>query len=390
MFFTQRQLRGKRARPKRRLRSGRTQTSASKTRHQVAGEGSAMQEYETIKGARAMLQACQANAPSERTVTGYVAKTALIMRRAGPDADIEALINQAKKTQSASTWFSRRAALMHSFRLGIGQLLAEQDTMQRAVKAAEAAGSSPSLERWQKAVRKMGRMVEWHKRLQDEPGPPVEQRRPRHSKRRDLRGLSEDWREKLVTRMPNYRLAALTNAVTGCRSDELLSGVQLEIRGGHLVATIIGSKVTEKTGQPWRRLYWSTDSASPLIRALIAEVQAGASVALIKDAKAYSGAMRAAGGREWPKRKTTVTPYCMRHALAADMKASGMNAAEISAGLGHCSNVTKQYYGTASQGGGARSVAPLKVEAERKVMVARSKPVSILARADGKKPNFPK
>lgn len=59
-------------------------------------------------------------------------------------------------------------------------------------------------------------------------------------------------------------------------------------------------------------------------------------------------------------------PYCMRHALAADMKASGMGAAEISAGLGHCSDVTKQYYGAASQGGGARSAAPSKVEAAEK------------------------
>lgn len=350
-----------------------------------------MQEYETIKSARATLQASQASAPSERTVAGYVAKTALIMRRAGPGADIEALIAQAKQTQSASTWFSRRAALMYSFRLGVGQLLAEQDTMQRSLKAAQAVGGSPSWEGWQKAVRKIGRMVEWHKRLQGEPGPPVEERRARHSKRRDLRGLPDDWRERLVARMPNYRLAVLANAVTGCRPDELVKGVQLTIEGGMLMATIQGAKVTGTTGQPWRRLFWSTDSNSPLVRALVAEVEAGASVAQIKDSKAYSGAMRAAGGREWPKRKTTVTPYCMRHALAADMKASGMGAAEISAGLGHCSDVTKQYYGAASQGCGARSVVPLKVEAERNVnMTSKKKPVSILACADGEKPNFPK
>ncbi|MET0963542.1 MAG: hypothetical protein ABWY05_12110 [Noviherbaspirillum sp.] len=51
------------------------------------------------------------------------------------------------------------------------------------------------------------------------------------------------------------------------------------------------------------------------------------------------------------------------------MKASGMGAEEISAGLGHCSDVAKQYYGSAGQGGGARSVAPLKVEAARDVRV---------------------
>lgn len=329
-----------------------------------------MQEYETIKDARAMLQANQASAPSQRTVAGYEAKTALIMRRVRPATDIESVITQAKQTRSVSTWFGRKAALMYTLRRNTAYLLAEQDTMQRAIKAAQAAGGAPSQEGWQEIVRKIGLMAEWHRRLQVEPGPPVEDRRQRHSKRRDLRGLPHDWRERLVARMPNYRLAVLANAVTGCRPDELAKGVQLAIEGGVLVATIQGAKVTGKTGLPWRRLSWSMDSDSPLVRALIAEVQGGANVAQIVNAKAYSGAMRAAGGREWPKRKTTVTPYCMRHALAADMKASGMGAEEISVALGHCSDVTKQYYGSASQGGRSGAVVPARVEAARQVRMA--------------------
>ena len=78
MFFTQRQLRGKRARPKRRLRSGRTQTENPETGVTGASEEPTMQEYETIKAGRAMLQASQASAPSERTVAAYVAKTTQI------------------------------------------------------------------------------------------------------------------------------------------------------------------------------------------------------------------------------------------------------------------------------------------------------------------------
>ncbi|GAC1416495.1 MAG: hypothetical protein NVSMB6_18860 [Burkholderiaceae bacterium] len=332
-----------------------------------------MQEYETIKSARAMLAASRASTPpSERTVAGYVTKARLIVLRAGKGAGIEQLMAQAKNTRSASTWFSRRAALMHSFRRAVDQLLAEQDTMQRAIKAAQLLGRSPDLAAWQNTVKDIGKMTAWHERLREEPGPAVEERKPRHSKRGDLRGLPHDWREILVARMPKYKLAALTNAVTGCRPDELLSGVQLEIRDGHLLATIKGSKCTTTTGQPWRRLFWPVDSESPLVRALVAEVHAGASLAQIADTKAYSGAMRAAGYRAWPRRKKTkktVTPYCMRHALAADMKASGIGAAEISAGLGHCSDVTKQYYGSASQGGGTGSVAPAKVEASREVRI---------------------
>jgi integrase len=206
--------------------------------------------------------------------------------------------------------------------------------------------------------------------LRNEPGPEIEQRRPRHSKRKDLRGLPADWRERMVARLPNYRLAVLVQAVTGCRPDELVNGVQLEIQSGYLVATIKGSKVTAKTGQPWRRLLWQVDSESPLVRHLVAAVQAGASMAKIENAKAYSGAVRAAGAREWPRRKTTVTPYCFRHAAASDMKVSGIDKALISQALGHCSDVTKQYYGSYHQARGG-AVTPDSIEAARAVQVAK-------------------
>lgn len=337
-----------------------------------------MQEYETIKCARAILETSQASAPSERTVAGYTAKVKLIIRRAGPGADIEKLINEAKQTRSVSTWFSRRAALMNSFRMVVRRLLVEQEMMQRGLEEPQTADGSPSVKEWQEVVRKIGIFSQWHKRLQDEPAPPVEDRRQRHSKRRDLRGLPDDWRERIVTRMPNYRLAALTNAVAGCRPDELTKGIRIAIEGGMLVVTIQGAKVTKKTGQPWRWLCWPTDSDSPLVRALVEEVQGGASVAQITDAKAYSGAMRAAGMREWPRRKTTITPYCMRHAFAADMKAAGSDVAEISGALGHCSDVAKQYYGSASQGGRARAVTPLNVKATRNVrMTSESKTIPL-------------
>lgn len=331
-----------------------------------------MQEYETIKRARAMLTASRGSAPSERTVAGYEAKTRLILHRAGQGASVDELIAQAKRTQSASTWFSRRAALMHSFRAAVDKLLTEQDTMQRALKAAEAAGQSPSWEGWQKVARKIGRMTEWHDRLRAEAGPPIEERRRRHSKRSDLKDLPDGWRESLVARMPKYRLAVLVSAVTGCRPEELALGVQLTVEDGMLVVKIKGAKVGGQAGQPWRRLSWPVDSASPLVRMLIAEVEAGAIVAQISNPKAYSGAMRAAGYRAWPRRKETkktVTPYCLRHAFAADMKAGGMGSEEVSAALGHCSDVTKQYYGSAQQGGRAGAVAPPKVEAARPVKI---------------------
>jgi integrase len=328
-----------------------------------------MEKSESIKQAYIMLQMASTGAPlSARTVAGYIRIVSRILRRAGPNADIDDLIALSKQTKSACTWFSRRAALMYVFRQYVIKWLAEQDRMHQANEAAQAAGASPSWESWQKAVKRIAQITAWHTRLRDEPGIPIENRRPRYSKRRDLRGLPDDWQERIVARMPDYRLAALTNAVTGCRPDELVTGVELAIEDDMLVVTIKGSKVTARTGQPWRRLSWRLDSEWPLVRSLILAVQAGAFLVKIKCAKAYSSAMRTAGRREWPGRKATVTPYCFRHAFASNMKALGMEALDIAAALGHCSDIAKKFYGSANQGR-SKTAVPVKLEAARKVKV---------------------
>jgi len=51
------------------------------------------------------------------------------------------------------------------------------------------------------------------------------------------------------------------------------------------------------------------------------------------------------------------------------MKASGIDKALISQALGHCSDVTKQYYGSYHQAQGG-AVTPDLVEAARAVQVA--------------------
>lgn len=335
-----------------------------------------MEEYETIRRARAMLEASRIARPAvrlaDRTIAGYKVKAKRIVTAAlaggGGGNGIDQIIALAKDTKSANTWFSRRAALSFSFRFQVERLLQDQDKMQRALKALQAP-DDPRWDDWRNLVTRIGMYVEWHDQLQSEAGPPIEERRPRHSKRKDMRGLPDDWREKLVARLPNYRAAALTQAVTGCRPDELQKGVKLSIVDGRLVAEIDGSKVTEKSGQPWRRLSWSVDSDSPLVAMLLEEVRGGLAVAKIDDAKRYSGAVRAAGAREWPRRTKSIAPYCFRHQLASDMKASGVDDATISQALGHCADVARSYYGSWQQGRRSGGVAPKQVEAPRPVRV---------------------
>lgn len=258
-----------------------------------------MHEYETIRRGRTMLQASRGVAPSDRTIAGYKATTKRLaqLARAMGGEELDGLIACAKRTMSASTWFSRRAALLYSFRLGAEKLMAEQDRAQRALKAVHAPAGSPQWDTWTALIAKMDAYLSAIERLQKEPGPPIGERRPRHSKRKDMRGLPEDWRERIISRLPSYRHAALVEAVTGCRPAELVAGVKLSIEGGSLVAVIEGAKVTEKSGQPWRRLSWPVDSDSPLVRMLVDEVRNGLEISRIGDAKTYSGAVRAAGAR---------------------------------------------------------------------------------------------
>ena len=198
-----------------------------------------------------------------------------------------------------------------------------------------------------------------------------------------MKGLPSDWREQIISRMPAYPTAALTAAVTGCRPAELVHGVKLSIVDGMLVAYIKGAKVdVEKgKGQEWRQLSWQADHSSTLLQDLLRQVRltGGEQIVQIKNASNFSKSMSNAGKRIWPKRKATVTPYCMRHQVAADMKSDGgLTGAEISAALGHQSDVTKSTYGHANMGkrGG---VSPSKV------IAARTVKIKALSRAANKK-----
>lgn len=332
-----------------------------------------MQEYDIIRRARAMLEASESGPPSTRTIAGYEARARRIFRLVKADAaegkstEIADFIAYAQQTRSASTWFGRRAALLYAFRQILRRLLTEQDKVQRALKAANVPAESEQWDGWRQIVKRLGVWMEGIERLQATSGPALEARKPRHSKRKDMKGLPDDWRERVVRRSRKYRYAVLVNAVTGCRPDELVKGIKLSIIGSELVAEISGSKVTKKSGQPWRRLSWPVDSDSPLVAMLVAEVRNGLDVVKIDDAKRYSGAVRAAGEREWPRRKAKLSPYCFRHAAASDMKSSGLDDVLISQSLGHCADVARSYYGQWQQGINGAGVAPSGVAAPRQI-----------------------
>ena len=350
----------------RRLRSGR----------ECLG-GGIVENFDIIKNARALLASMPVSHASEKTKAQYRRTMSKLNDTAKTTAQV---IAAAKDTRKVSTWFSRRAAITMVASEQLAGVLAEQDRTQRELRTAAADDV-----RWGQWRKMIGLIRAWSDLLQQiNETPAIDEgtRSARHSKRQDLKKLPPDWRERIIERLPAYSPATLVAAVTGCRPDELVTGVTLSIKDGELVAMITGSKTTIGTGQPWRRLCWSVDSDAVLVRKLIDLVREkqvdGLWKVQIQSAKAFSGAMRAAGRREWPRLTTTVTPYCLRHQAAADMKAAGaLTSGEISAALGHCSDVTKTAYGRASMGR-AGGVSPARVEAARPVKV--KKPSSATAK----------
>jgi integrase len=324
--------------------------------------------YGIITEARSLLKAIPQSTANEKTLADYRAKATRMRSLAKDPNDFAELVAIAQQTKKASTWYARRAPLMIMARGGLDHYLTEQDKIQRQLKAAGIPATHEAWKKWHAAVKQVD---VWRNRLRlvHDARLPIEGRSLRKGKRVDMKNLPVDWRQQLIKRMPTYYPATLVAAVTGCRPAELVNGVKLSIENGELVAVIEGAKNTKTTGQPWRNLYWPINTDSDLVRSLceIVESSGGAIVVKIDSAKRFHGAVRSAGKREWPKRKSDVTPYCFRHQAAADLKAEGsLSSGEISAALGHLSDVTKSTYGHANMGRSG-GVAPARVTAARAV-----------------------
>ena len=197
-------------------------------------------------------------------------------------------------------------------------------------------------------------------------------KRKKAGKRRSIRGLPADWREKmLAAATPAHKLTVAISAATGCRPAELEKGIRIERVGEKIVATIKGAKVRydQKTGKRIsglieRRL--ELDPASGPLVAYIAEAFPEGGIVAVNRWTGGDAIRRAAAKCGFRK----VTPYSLRHQFAADRKGEGMSNDEIAELLGHKSQRTQQHYGHAQQAkgqGGVRSAsAATKGEAIKK------------------------
>ena len=301
---------------------------------------------------------------------GHFISIAQIRRQFYDDWDCPEFVlalESARFTKSISTWRTRKNALKHHYRLA----LLEEFGAFLAFLGAN--GLAPDDQKntlslcLQGEIGKLLCSAYALEQVASAPPIPLDDRDPRHSKVKDLKGLPENPALILMDRCPKYRLAILLQAVSGCRPGEIEKGVSLKIAGQFLVATIYGLKTSSVSGQPLRMCSYRIDPACEEILLLAEEVRAGLSEIKILSAARYCSALIKAGNREWPDRKVSFSPYCLRHLAASDMKASNLDPAQISAALGHCSDRTREYYGRQSLGRKSGGVAPSFVEATRPV-----------------------
>ena len=178
-----------------------------------------------------------------------------------------------------------------------------------------------------------------------------------HSKRRGLGRLPADWRDQLLAVATSIELPpVLVLALTGCRPGELATGVQVETQGDQLLLTILGSKVSEKNGQPIRKIL--VDPAHHWVK-LLSVCCAGQEAAITvrsPEAKlnrmltrlAQTAMVRSSAlGSTWNYR---ISAYSFRHQVAADLKALGAASSRIAEVLGHRSERTQTCYGQWNQG----------------------------------------
>ncbi len=197
--------------------------------------------------------------------------------------------------------------------------------------------------------------------------PPPDAKKPGQSKkakRRTAKIAIADLERWLSSCDPSDTIPLFIMAATGARPAELKNGFGVSVsKDGILTASILGAKVSKHTGggQAWRQI--SVD----LNMLQLSDDR-------IRIVKGQSFEVKIEANQNWQKRVSraaeraglaNVSPYSLRHAFAALVKAAGQNDERLSAALGHVSPRTRKHYGHANQGRSGRGL--VDVQAERDV-----------------------
>ena len=198
-----------------------------------------------------------------------------------------------------------------------------------------------------------------------------------NSKSASIRRKPANWREQVAATMTGtLKLAYLIQAVTGCRNEEMVNGVDVVLLdGGMLEFTIAGAKVGKHAGQPTRsfRVAVGSSGIATMLGAMLrvdstvhtTQLLVGEDRDKVKDA--YRKAVARTSQRAFRPKKATqgLSAYSLRHQMKKDAGES-LSREDLAKAMGHTSTRSACAYGNGGKAGGS-AVAPLDVKATRAV-----------------------
>lgn len=283
---------------------------------------------------------------SEKTARNYRAKANLILRELqGTDVTVQQILGRYAPV--SRSFYAMRAALVWHCKQECHSLLSDQDVLQRR--------EGRSLE-WLKVVGmlehslKIIQMVEGI-RAEDMLAITGEQKKATHSKRKDLPKMPRDWKARVLRRgaqSPLYGVPTLVIAATGCRPEELVTGVDLRFDGSGVIVKILGAKVSGHSGQEWREFKLQP---GVLTTELVERIKAAQTLTVsIESTDAFRTHLTRLSEELFPG-KPAITGYSFRHSLAEDLREAGWEAEELAAVLGQAVSETQAYYGRRRRSG---------------------------------------
>lgn len=258
---------------------------------------------------------------------------------------------------SRSGYFLRRAALIYVCAMQARQALRERDKSEFGSERWQSAlleikrissvfrAYPPDPERKNHLLGRGGRCWNDVKREKEATGWKAESK----SKRAGLAALLKrpGWSDCLFDAIaPKFRAAYAVAFLTGARPAEIENGVSVRKSNNGLEITIKGAKIGQQRGQPERVILVSMDSKSAQY---LADLTEGDKSEVQCNAKRFCDAVRNAGKKAFPRMRTQISPYSLRHAVAASLKASGIDVDGIAQVLGHRASRSQQAYGMCSQ-----------------------------------------
>lgn len=284
-----------------------------------------------------------------------------------------------KITNTANGFYFYRAALVYHHAAAIRAILYAADQAALAMREDDWAGHVATLEGHISVLQKYkpdptgkhlarGLVGDWavEKEKRERAGGKIS----RHSKRIRLRGLAPDWRTQMFDGLgprSKFRAALAVLSATGARPAEIALGVEVALADdGQLIFTIRGVKTHGgKYGQDTRTLTVRPESKETQF--LVEQVRAAGRSIIVSVTHAHNLSNRVyeLSLKVFPQLAMPISAYVFRHQLAADMKASAMSPADVSAALGHCVDETKGFYGAAQSARGNGGVS--RVQASRPV-----------------------